>query len=485
MRSPLFRWRRRQTLPTRRIRSAARRIAWALTLVLLTVTCVSKGGVDPASPRPLDSPIRHIVLIDEENHSFDNVLGKFCADVASGAIVRPGAGMACAGATSATLADGSVMPLPVARDVVPYIVHDVSSQQAAIDGGKMDGFAEVGGCGPSAPVPYGCFGQYSASQIPNITALANAFAVSDHTFEFRSTPSWVGHMVLASATVDGFVGNNPTATGRVHGIGPGWGCDSHLDANWSSSPGGPLQSVPACVPDSTGAGPYRPSPVRYVPTIFDRLDAANRSWKIYGGLSGAEHLGSGYGWTICPTFFECLGSSQANNVVPAASILADARQGTLPSYSIVTPTASNSQHNSFSMAVGDNWIGKVVGAIEEGPDWSSTAIFITWDDCGCFYDHMPPPRPSWGIRVPMIVVSPWAKAGFTDTKDATFISVLAFAEHTFGLTPLNKADARVYDFQNVFDFSQTPVTPVAMTTQHVPRSELRHIAKHLSTLGVT
>jgi phospholipase C len=454
--------------------------------ILVLLAALRQAGVKAtATSTPTTvSPIRHVVLIDEENHSFDNVLGRFCAEVAAGDIQRPGANMPCDGATTATLANGRVMDLPPARDVVPYVVHNVASQQAAINGGMMNGFTEVGGCGASAPIPYACFPQYYPRQIPNIAALSTAFAVSDHTFEFRSTPSWVGHMVLASANADGFIGDNPFI-GQDAITGPGWGCDSNLDAHWSAGPGEAIRSVPACVPDRAGAGPYRPSPVRYVPTIFDRLDAAQKAWKIYGGLDDPTDLGSGYGWAICPTFFECLGSSQADNLVPAASILADARAGTLPNYSIVTPTAKNSQHNSFSMAVGDNWIGSVIDAIQHGPDWSSTAIFITWDDCGCFYDHVAPPRPSWGIRVPMIIVSPYAKAGFTDTHEASFVSVLAFVEHTFGLLPLNQADASAYDYSFSFDLSQEPLAPVRTTRTHVPAEELRRIERHLVTLDPT
>ena len=84
------------------------------------------------------------------------------------------------------------------------------------------------------------------------------------------------------------------------------------------------------------------------------------------------------------------------------------------------------------MAQGDNWIGSIVNAIEQGPQWTSTAIFITWDDCGCFYDHVPPP-PGLGIRVPMLLVSPYAKAGYTDSAAASFASILAYTEHAFTL----------------------------------------------------
>jgi phospholipase C len=96
-------------------------------------------------------------------------------------------------------------------------------------------------------------------------------------------------------------------------------------------------------------------------------------------------------------------------------VVDDGAAGKLSNFSIVVPTGANSQHNKDSMTVGDNWIGSIVAAIQSGPDWPSTTIFITYDDCGCFYDHVPPPQPDWGIRVPMVIVSPYAERGGTDS----------------------------------------------------------------------
>jgi phospholipase C len=129
------------------------------------------------------------------------------------------------------------------------------------------------------------------------------------------------------------------------------------------------------------------------------------------------------------------------------------------------------------MRLGDNWIGQAVSAIENGPDWRSTAIFITYDDCGCFYDHVAPPA-GRGIRVPMVIVSPYARAGFTDSTTATFSGMLAYIEHTFGLAALASADAAAYDFRNAFDYSQSPLPPIPLGRTPVPRAELRRIAAH-------
>jgi phospholipase C len=446
------------------------------TLVAGAVGLSSQIGVGHSvadfSPSPgpaLLSPIRHVVIIDQENRSFDNVLGFYCT---SAHLNRA----PCDGAILGTLKDGTVVPLTPAPDLFkPILAHNVAAQRKAIDDGLMDGFSTIRGCRADTSPPYACYSSFDPSRIPNVVALATAFTLSDRTFEFRSTPSWAGHMVLGSATLDGFEGDNPTASAFTSNRGPGWGCDSFKDALWRS--GRKYVAQPSCIPNANGAGPYRRSPVPYVPTIFDRLDAAGLSWKIYGG-EGPRASG-GYGWTICPTFYECLGSSQHQNQVAASQMLTDAANGNLPAYSVVTPVVGNSQHPPMSMAQGDNWIGSVVDAIENGPEWGSTAIFLTWDDCGCFYDHVNPLQyGATGVRVPMIIVSPYARPGYTDSTTATFLSMLAFVENTFGLPPLNGHDSRAYDFRGSFDFTQQPLHPVPMVTNRVPAGELVWLARH-------
>jgi phospholipase C len=149
----------------------------------------------------------------------------------------------------------------------------------------------------------------------------------------------------------------------------------------------------------------------------------------------------------------------------------------LPAVSIVTPTLADSQHNTVSMKKGDNWIGKVVQAIENGPQWKSTAIFITYDDCGCFYDHVSPPS-GLGIRVPMVIVSPYAREAFTDSSTASYASLLAYIEHTFRLDPMGQADKSAYDFSRAFDYSQSALEGVPMVSSSLPASELIYLQAH-------
>jgi phospholipase C len=109
---------------------------------------------------------------------------------------------------------------------------------------------------------------------------------------------------------------------------------------------------------------------------------------------------------------------------------------------------------------------------------AADGFFITYDDCGCFYDHVAPPSPELGIRVPMVVVSPFARRGFTDTNVASYATLLAFTEYVFGLQPLADADANAYAFLNSFDFGQLLLGPVPMVTSPVAADELAYIAAH-------
>jgi hypothetical protein len=190
--------------------------------------------------------------------------------------------------------------------------------------------------------------------------------ISDHTFALSPSPSWGAHLSFV-ASLDGFTGDHPSA--GTQGTGPGWGCDSKKDAKWQATPSAPIVMVPSCVPTPQGNGPYKPSPVKFVPTIFDRLLGAGLNFMPYTDSSTA----SDYIWSICATFAQCLLTNQRNSMVATPQILADTARGGagLPSFSIVLPnglgpngqSGKTSQHNATLMSVGDNWIGKVVQAI--------------------------------------------------------------------------------------------------------------------------
>jgi phospholipase C len=427
------------------------------------------------------TPVKHVVVLYMENHSFDSLLGFWCDSHPQRC---PNGGMP----SSVTLSDGAVVTPHASPDVVPNVNHETVDQVHAINGGAMNGWQLIKGC--QAP-KYGCISGYRPPQEPNLMALVRHFAISDMTFSMQDSPSWFGHTYAVAASTDGFTGHNP---GINNGPGVGWGCDSGKTATWVS--GGQHRRVPACVPDPSLIGPggkplanggaWAPTPVPYVPTIMDRLTAAGLSWRIYGarctdqttnaqGLKLCMKANGAYVYSICPTFAECL-YNQYNGLRPTTSFITDAASGHLSAFSVITPSdVAKSEHNGTSMTVGDNWLGKIVAAVMNGPEWGSTAMFITWDDCGCFYDQVPPgTNPDGtpqGPRVPLVIISPYAKSGYTDTTHTTFAGILAYTEHIFGLAPLSPNDAAAYPFTNAFNYAQAPLHGVRMVTRPMPKGD--------------
>jgi phospholipase C len=447
-----------------------RRVRWlALGAGVLTVTAAATTAV--ARPAPVHaqaSPIKHIVVLYLENHSFDNLLGYWC-DANPGRC--PEGGMP----SSVKLSNGAVVTPDVMPDLIPAVKHTVNSQADAIDGGRMDGWQKIAGC--QAAKHYACIGGYQPSQMPNLITLADQFAISDATFSMADSPSWGGHLYAVMGSLDGFTGGNPRPAPGVK-KGPGYGCNSNRIALWAPSLHATERWVPSCIPDPSlnteFGGAFEATPVQHGPSIMDRLHVAGLSWHIYGQPTPSN--GHGYIWDICPSLAECLDTSQDHNNVPTAQFTQDAKSGNLPAFSIVTPGGAfvvDSEHNGASMTAGDNWVGSVASALMNGPDWRSTALFITWDDCGCFYDQVTPginpDGTGQGPRAPLLIVSPYARPGFTDNTPATFASILAFTEQNFGLPPLGVNDAQAYPYTNAFDFGQRPLPAAHMVSRPVPK----------------
>jgi phospholipase C len=441
-------------------------------LVSLAVPAATQAQSTPArralatpARSAIATPIKHIVVLYQENESFDSVLGFYCDK-------HPGRCPAGGMPSSVKLSNGAVVTPKVFPDIVPLVNHNVATQIAAIDGGKMDGWENIpdGSCAPSTG--YRCIGGYEPGHIPNLASLATHFAISDHTFSMGDSPSWGGHLYAAVASLDGFLGDLPVPAPGTHDTG--WGCNHTSITAWIS-PTGKKEWVPGCIPDPklpvANGGAFEPTPVAWVPSIFDRLDAAGLSWHIYDGKSGASFQG----WAICPSLADCWDTKQKANVTGSNQFAAAAAAGKLPAFSIITPGGKNtvfSQHNGFPMGQGDNWIGQIANDLMNGPEWKSTVLFITYDDCGCFYDQVPPGTnpdgTQQGPRVPLVIVSPYAKPGYTDNHATTFAGILAYVEHTFGLAPLGANDAQAYPFTNTFNYKQKPLAPVPMVTRPMP-----------------
>ena len=149
-------------------------------------------------------------------------------------------------------------------------------------------------------------------------------------------------------------------------------------------------------------------------------------------------------------------------VVPESTFVGDSKSGRLPAVSWVTPPVGQSDHPPASICGGENWTVELVDALEHSPQWRSTAVVLTWDDFGGFYDHVPPPHVDiygLGPRVPAIVISPWARRGYVDHTTLEFSSVLRLIEVLHGLPVLGPRDAVAHDMLEAFDFSQKPIPP--------------------------
>ncbi|HZZ00852.1 MAG TPA: alkaline phosphatase family protein, partial [Candidatus Baltobacteraceae bacterium] len=226
-----------------------------------------------------------------------------------------------------------------------------------------------------------------------------------------------------------------------------WGCDA-------------AAGTETTLLTSSGNYPVRgPFPCFKYRTMRDVLDEKGVSWKYY---VPAVHSSGGMVWSAFAAIRAVRYGSEWNTNVssPEKNVYADITKGELPAVSWVIPDFYNSDHSDTTTDTGPSWVTSVVNAIGNSPYWSSTLIVVVWDDWGGFYDHVPPPQYGFGglgFRVPMLVISPYAKKGFVAHNVYEFGSILKFVESTFGLASLGTTDARARNFAgDVFNFSKPP-----------------------------
>jgi phospholipase C len=387
------------------------------------------------------------------------------------------------------LSDGSTHNIVTpAADIVPKVCHTVTCISSAINGGAMNGWDDLPQCRATMP---DCLQQFQPDQIAIETWMADNGVLLDRFFT-EENPSAGAHMFFITGEDKlGFTGDNPTLVPQNRTAGPGWGCNSNKKGPWVS-PEGVQSQVFFCNPNAPElpyGGAEGPTPVKGVPDFFTSvLDPHRVTWKNYGGNPA---------WLLPPFQAEAL-HRDAANIVPSTRVLTDAGAGSLPNVSFVTPhyneaDSDTSQHNDASMAKGNIFIRKVIQAVINGPDAESSAVLLTWDDCGCFYDHVRPPR-GLGPRTPLLIWSPWAKAGKVDHQVAQFGSILAFIEANFGLPSLTSLNPNAVDgvvannLMRDFDFSQQVATTHARLNtgavrlpppDHIPPAEEKWLTAHV------
>jgi phospholipase C len=372
------------------------------------------------------SPIGHIVIIVQENRTPDNLFQNF-----------PGANIASSGLNS----EGQQVPLHSAPLEVPY---DVSHTHATFvqeyDGGTMDGFAHVGAsCGRKATCAYGFVP--NSETVPYFT-MAQQYVFGDMMFSTNEGPSYPAHQYLisgTSATDDPafLASENPFIPGG--GVSHAAGCDA------------PARALVETIDQFGNEGnPVFPCFDR--PTLGDLLDAQNVTWRYY-----QMKLGPGLWYAYDSIQHIRFGSDYANVVTPSQRILSDIANGQLANVSWVIPAGSNSDHSSSHSNTGPDWVASIVNAMGQSQYWNDCAIIVVWDDWGGWYDHVPPPNFNsyeLGFRVPLIVVSPYAKTNYVSHTQYEFGSILKFVEETFGTGSLNTTDARATSIGDVFNFSK-------------------------------
>ncbi len=385
--------------------------------------------------------IRHVVYLIKENRTFDHMFGRF-----------PGAD----GATEGVTCDGTVVPLARAPDDAPGPDHSFQAGLLAINGGQMNCFSELfGGANLEAYV------QYRPEQIPNYWAYAKAYVLADHFFSSTYGPTGIEHLFTVGATTDRFTDHEretPAGQFGTNGI-PREYCADLTERMYSFRKLSPEEEDDAFhLEEQAEVGTLK---ARYwflreactnITILPDLLEEAGVSWRYY--LGDNDYINT------LALIKHVLFGPMVDKVVTDDDFLVDLANGDLPAVSWLIPDVAVSEHPAAgSMCEGENWTVEIVNAIMQSPEWRHTAIVITWDDFGGFYDHVPPPHLDLyglGPRVPMLLISPWAKQGFISSELLEFSSVLKMIETIWDLPSLTERDANASDMLDLFDFDGPP-----------------------------
>jgi len=410
-----------------------RSILAAGALALAACTPGGAGGIQhapiiPAAPiRRLTTPISHVVFIIQENRSFNNLFLNY-----------PGATTQDYGYDTY----GNKIPLRKTSISTSWdISHNSKAFFTACDGQgrlpgtkcKLDGWnGENAGYGHPKNFAYTYVPEREVDQY---WKMAQQYVLGDQTFSSNIDGSFIAHQYSVAAYADRAV-DNPA--------GP-WGCQ-----------GGKDDTIATMTKKRTYA--KRIVTCFDIPSIATQADRAGLSWRFYtGGVYSDGGLWSSF--QAESRIYD--GPDWTTNVInPPAQFLADLAGGELANVTWITPTYETSDHPGLLARKGPSWVTSLVNALGESKFWDSTAIFIMWDDWGGLYDPVQPPFEDYdglGFRVPLIVISPYAKTGYVTHVQYETASVLRYIEDNFGLTPMAASDKRATDpADDAFDYAQSP-----------------------------
>ncbi len=394
--------------------------------------------------------IAHVVYIVQENRSFDNMFQGY-----------PGADTVSSGKNShgKTI---KLVPFSLRR---PYVIdHSARAMFAACNGRgtlpgtdcRMNGFDnEESFFGPSNPeyvyVPH--------DESEPYFDMAHRWVVADRMFQSQLDESYVAHQYIIAAQADWSV-DLPTGS---------WGCG-----------GGSYDTVTTITKDRDPNGPSI-KPCYDYQTLGDELDKAKLSWRFYASSYGSASSDAGAEWSGYMAVKHIrYGPDWKKVISPNWKFITDVRAGKLANFTWITPVCDDSDHVNCPGGYGPSWVSALVNTVGRSKFWDSTAIFVQWDDWGGLYDHVAPPyedRDSLGFRVPLLVISPYAKHDYVSHVQYETASVLRFAEDLFGLGQLAAADKRANSpALDCFDFSQRPHRFVKIAARYPPNSSCTNFA---------
>ena len=450
-------------------------------LVLFGAACSPSPAPPPVTSDLGIHRIKHVIVILQENRSFDSYFGTFPG--ADGIPMRDGVPTVCVPDPRTSACE---RPYVDHADVNGGGPHGAASASADIDSGKMDGFiaqqvASRKGC--TDPTDPACsnasiadvVGYHVQSDIPNYWAYATNFVLQDRMFEPNASWSLPAHLFLVSEW-------------SAH-------CTQHDNpgscTNALQSPGTPPNGSP--IP--AGATPSRRSPIYAWTDLTYLLHKHQVSWGYYvvpgsepdcaddSSLSCApvkQNSRTPGIWNPLPYFDTVRNDGQLGNIQPSSNFYAQAKAGTLPAVSWVIPSGEVSEHPPGPVSFGQSYVTSLVNAVMASPDWESSAIFLSWDDWGGFYDHVVPPQVDangYGLRVPGIVISPYARQGYVDHQILSFDAYDKFIEDDFlggqridprsDGRPDPRTDVResltiLGNLVNDFNFAQSPRPPMPL-----------------------
>ncbi|HZR14792.1 MAG TPA: alkaline phosphatase family protein [Acidimicrobiia bacterium] len=469
------------------MRRAATALAAVMSVTALAAcsgggsTSASKTKTAAASANDGIHKIQHVVVIMQENRSFDSYFGTFPG--ADGIPMRDGQPTVC---VPDPQKGDCVRPYADHADVNGGGPHSAANATADVNGGKMDGFvaqAEAGRKGCLDPTNPACtnsatpdvVGYHTRSDIPNYWTYAEDFVLQDHMFEPNASWSLPEHLFQVSEW---------SAACTQHD-NPG-SCRNALQ-----SPGLPPDFA---AKRNANVAARRP-PIYAWTDLTYLLHKDDVSWGYYV-LNGTEpdceddaaescapvpqNAKTPGIWNPLPYFDTVKSDGQLGNIQSLDNFYAQAKKGTLPAVSWIAPSGSVSEHPPAKVSAGQTYVTSLVNAVMRSPDWSSTAIFLAWDDWGGFYDHVVPPtvdENGYGLRVPGIVISPYAKRGYVDHQTLSFDAYDKFIEDDFlhgqrldprtdgrpDPRPTVREDVKILgDLASDFDFTQKPRPPVLL-----------------------